>query len=350
MKNDTSEGKSNRGGLFKRTGIKLACAVVLFFVFVILITAVISYPFDRIYSNSNQFNIVFLGASETEWGINPVVIDAVTGKKSCLLATSGCTFDGRYEMLKSAIQQESLELVVIDTAIFSLTKVMSNFDLDKRVLYYSRISGLFNRISTAFRKFSFWDDEFDQLYAETLYEGINAWQWIFDGEYEFRYILRGYDPQGCTSQLLTAEEALRTRDREHIKTKFRDENIERLTDIINLCREYEVPCMLVTIPLSEKYLWQYEGWDEFHDLITEYAKEQDVLYYDFNLLTTRQKYLQDDVSFRDIEHLCDAGVNMFSRVLGMTINAFYEEKKLPLEFYDSYEEAKMNGVYGKYQE
>ena len=329
----------------KKSILTLICSIVLFLLFVSGISYALAYPFDKIYANSNQFQIAFLGASETEWGINPILIDSATQKKSCLYATSGCTYEYRQEMLRSLLQQDSMELVVIEVSYGSMKKNMDSFDTEYKVLIMPRISGFGNKVRTVFSKLSFWEDEFEQAYAQELFDGSRGWRSRLNGIYPVAFAMHGYVPQEWADQYLTPEEAAQGYNSESINTNFREKNLAALAALVRICKEQDTDVMLITMPLSESYIWRYDGWDEFHDCMTQFSEENEVLYYDFNLWTKRQQYLSDDVSYRDEEHLCDSGANEFSRILGRMINQHLQEMPVDLSFYDSYTEAKEHSVY-----
>ncbi len=327
--------------------IKLIISVMLFLIFVGLITWVVVYPFNRIFSKNNNFDVLVVGASETQWGIDPEVIEAETGFKTALLATSGSSIAQRYAMLESHINDKSLKLVILEVSKFSLTSDMSDKTIEKRVLYFSRIDGIWNKLTAAIREFSFVDDEYDQLYAEMLYEGINSWNCIFNGTYDEAEAERGYEPQNNDSQLLTEEEARATYREGWLSTDPFEENVEALYNLISLCNRNDVPVIMITMPLSEHYLWQYGGWDTARENILNLLEGQNITYYDFNLMKERQKYLNDETSYRDMEHLCDEGAKSFSKVLSKTITAYLNDES-GWEFYDWYGEAIANGSYAEY--
>lgn len=331
----------------RNSKIKLLVAVVLFLVFTGLITWAVVYPFNRIFSKNNNFDVLVVGASETQWGIDPEVIEQETGLKTALLATSGSSIAQRYTMLESHIKDKSLKLVILEISKFSLTKDMYSNTIDKRVLYFSRVDGIWNKLMAAVREFSFEDDEYDQLYAEMLYEGINSWDSIFNGTYSEETVRRGYEPQDSYSQLLTEEEARATYREGWVSTDLIKENVEALYDLIDLCNKNNVPVIMITMPLSEHYLWQYGGWDTSRENILDQLEGQDITYYDFNLMKERQKYLNDEVSYRDMEHLADEGAKSFSKVLSKTITAYLNGEN-GWEFYDWYGEAISNCIYAEY--
>ncbi len=331
----------------RNSKIKLLFSVVLFLVFVGLITWAVAYPFDRIFSKNNNFDVLVVGASETQWGIDPEIIEQETGLKAVLLATSGSSIEQRYTMLESHIRDKSLKLVILEVSKFSLTSDMDDKDIEQRVLYFSRVDGLWNKLTAAVREFSFEDDEYDRLYAEILYEGIKSWDSIFNGTYNEVIARRGYDPQNSYSQLLTEEEARATYREGWLSTDPNKENAEALCNLINLCKENNVPVIMITMPLSEHYLWQYGGWDTARENILELLEGQDITYYDFNLMKERQKYLSDEVSYRDMEHLGDEGAKSFSKVLSKTITAYLNGEN-GWEFYDWYGEAISNCIYAEY--
>ena len=332
---------------FRKTPVKVISSVVLFLVFAGIFSWLIIYPYEQIYAVSNNYDTVFLGASESEWGINPIIIDELTGSNSYLLACSGCTLEGRLEMLKSAVKQDSLKTVFVEISYSALNKKMSKFILEKRILYFSRIGDFESRLDCCFRNFSFWDDEHDRVYAEMIYEGLGAWEAILLNKEESPYLNKGYDAQENYLESWSAKDIAKKYNTDPVSAKYRSANITAVKNIIELCLAHDIDVVVITMPLSEQELWIYENMDLFREKMLEILSDYDIPYYDFNLLKNRQDYLSDEYSYRDSEHLCDVGAKSMSKILSEIINDRKNGEEIPFAFYDSYEEAKTHSVYAQ---
>lgn len=333
---------------FKKTPVKVISAIVLFFVFTGLISVAITHPFQTIYARGNHYTTLFVGASETKWGVDPNIIDELTGSNSYVLATASATIEAKHEMLKSAIDQQNLDTAVIEISYFSLCRNMSTLEMDKKVLYYARVAGFKNQFDLASRKFSFWEDEYDQLYAEELFEGMNAWKHIVKGDYPRYKTLRGYHEETyIKDHSLTKKQAKKLKNSEQWGRSFQEENIEELLEMIKLCKENGVRPIIITLPLPQSIIWKTDGWDAFTDKMAELSSNYEFDYYDFNLLKNISKYFHDDKSWFDDEHMNINGSKVFSKILGKELKALNDGSPRAYKYYKSYAQAKKHSIYAK---
>jgi len=338
---NTSE-KNNRP---KNIPVRVILSCLLFILFTGIITAVVYRPYGQIYSNSNQFELIVLGASEPLWGANPQILTDETGMKTCILASERCDYAGKYEMLHSAIQQDSLEMVLLDVSNTSLVK---DFDPLKE-LYFTKVSGLFNKLGTAFRRFSFWEDEYDTIFAETLNSGIKSWGSVLNGSYDEIFQRHGYEPQYAATLTDAPEDIAAMRDFTDTDLDYDLTALDEIRKMAALCRSHNVEMIIVTFPVSAQSNWLFSGWDSFRGIMTSLAEELQVPYYDFNLLIDRYDYFPDATCFRDIEHLNSEGADRFSKMLAELVNCQKEGTAYPYGFYDSYLEAKDHSYYAQFQ-
>ena len=335
---------------WKKTPVRVISAIVLFVVFISAIIFVVSYPYTKIYSNSNNYDTAFIGASQTQKAIDPEIVDDELESKSYVLATVRCTMQGRIDQLEKALQQDSLKTVVLDVSHYCLTSTFNEWvTLDDRVVYFSKISGVFNRADIAFKSFNFFDDEHDRLFAEMIYEGLSIWKDIFNGEYEKISSRRGYSPKKSEDQSFTKKQAIKKYNSVNLNEEypFDESNEKYIQQIIDICKENDVQLIIVTLPLSESLIWRKDGWQYGTDWLTSLCSKNDVPYFDFNLIKNRSDYFDDSYSFSDEEHLSKKGSKVMSKIISDTIYSVNENTELPYEFYENYKEAKENSTYAK---
>lgn len=329
---------------FQKSAVKVVLSIVLFVLFTGVITYAVAFPYDKIFSTKNNFELVVLGASESMWGADTKVLKADTGMETCILASERCDFQGRIEMLKAAIQQSSLDLVVLEV---SNTAFAADLDPIKE-RYFTKVSGLRNKLGTVARQFSFWDDEYDILFAETLNSGLMAWGAKLDGTYQEQFDLHGYEPQPARELPDSAEDMGHMKDFMSTDLNYDYTRLDDIREIVQMCRDNGKDIIIVTFPVSSQSNWMFSGWDHFRDLMTDLTDILDVPYYDFNLLENKYDYLPDEGCFRDIEHLSTEGAEVFGHMLAELINAHRNGTEYGYRFYDTYEEAKEHNYYQQF--
>lgn len=345
----------------KKTPFKLILSIILFVVFVSLITCFIYVPYARPFAVSNPYTMVFLGASVFTRGIDPEIIDEQTGETSYVLASRGAPLSGRYEMLKAALKNRNLETVVIEVSYYTLIKQIYEYSLEERLLYFPKVMGVSDKLRAAVSGFSFWEDEYDKAYGQMLMEGFQVWQQdICTAQYQTYVNRRGFEPYRARDQHLeTAEEIRDAYGSRELDLRFSEDVIAELESIIQLCRDHQLRVVLLTMPMSQRFIWESEGLDTFRDIMCGIAGRYQVPYYDFNLLHDIDSWLDDSVSYHDAEHLSEAGAEAFGPVIGEILadclhaendqNLPGDAADLPdaaeYRFYETYEEARTHSVY-----
>ena len=341
----SSDKKENR---FKAP-LKAVAALLIFLAAVFGISLLVNYPFEAIYSNSNNRDLVFVGASQAIWQIDPRIIDEDTGLNSYVLGCAGCSMSQRGLLINSAVQQENLKTVVLEISANRMSEFYGGL-LGDDIVSMSELSGLSNKVSAAFKRLSFFDDEYDQFYFNLLDSGVKMWQEICLGTYEETAAKKGYAPKDTVEDLtLTRKQAIKKRDYAALTSGFIKSNVKYLKKIFDAMKDSDVRFIVITTPLSEHYIWKYTGWDEFYDAMSYYTEKYGFEYYDFNLLKDRTEYFNDASSFSDRDHLSQEGAETFSHILASIVGTDSIEET-GLEFYDSYEEAKEHMTYMKYIE
>lgn len=333
---------------FKKTPVKVICSIFLFLVFVGIISFVLYRPFGKIYANSNNYETVVIGASHASCGTVPEIVDEKAETHSCIYASSASRIPDRFEMFLSSSKSKSVKTVVLETSYSILERAPDSYNFDKKILYFPRLSGLASKIDSAGRNFSFWEDQYDPLYAELIFEGLGAWEYILNGTYDDYSNLRGHEVHGNYDQSLDASDAVRLHNSEPWGDGIIAENLSIVKEMARICEEKDIKLIIVTFPITEAALWQYYGWDDYHDTLFDFCSDNHIPYYDMNLLKNRCDYFQDENTFRDWEHLSENGAETMSEMLAEIINAETKGRPSKLEFYDSCEEALKNSSYSKY--
>ena len=114
--------------------------------------------------------------------------------------------------------------------------------------------------------------------------------------------------------------------------------MQYLDKIIALCKQHGTRIILVTTPLSELVTCKCSNLDVFYNWYKEYAYENELEFYDFNLLKEKQDMLPDELAYYDAGHLNDTGADIFGmeycRIMRM-VDAGEDISEL---FYGSYDE------------
>lgn len=172
-----------------------------------------------------------------------------------------------------------------------------------------------------------------------------AYRWGVGDEYE-KYVQRGYM---YTEKKLSDEEKLYQQKIVLGENPIGETSKRYLEKIIQYCQKQDIPITLFIIPISELELISTENYDNYINQIREIIKKYDIAFYDFNLVKEEYLPIRHSVHFRDIDHLNDAGANLFTEFFNKVVsgNTLDNEKY----FYDSYAEKlgdSLPAIYGLY--
>ena len=317
--------------------LKAVIAVVVFLAAVIVFSVVVFWPYRQVWSKNNHYDTLFLGASRVYKGIKPSLMDELMGCNSYSLASDSCSFEDRYLLLESALEQEDLKIVVLEISYDALTDMYSHegegyvYEVEPM----SKLEGLKRKIVFCGEMFNFWEDNYDNVYPALMSYGFERWERRIRNWPEEK----GYIPFGPINKELTEEQALARRDSKQVNGDYKEYNREMVDRIIELCKANALEVILINTPDSEANLWQYTGWEVYENYIKDLAARYGLKLYDFNLYKNRQELFDDKISYNDYAHLSEIGADAFTRLLADTIKRGQTED-LSYLFYDSYAEAK----------
>ena len=324
--------------------VRAGLAFISFLLCIVLFLYILLIPYNQMYSNKNQYQIVFIGASLTSWGVNPATVQAVTGDKTCLLSSDGCPLYGRYALIKSAIEQESVETVVLDISYDILSQDMNYWQVAYQFPVIAKLNKLSDKLDY-FRAHVNLAEDFDLAFTEFFRFGYEAWEYILQNGYEAYVTSFEFDPHGADDMRLDASEIESSYNSECIDTAFLEQNLNYIRDMIQLCQDNDVRIVLVTPPFTETHVWKMDGLDIFRDAMLEITESMGCEYYDFNLYKARSEVFDDGSSFCNENHLSDIGAEQYSVELGSLIKITEDGTDVSDWFYDTYAEAKTHSCY-----
>lgn len=121
--------------------------------------------------------------------------------------------------------------------------------------------------------------------------------------------------------------------------KISAEAFEWLDRIRDLCRQNGVELILVTGPTTLSTIYSIEDYEGSYQCFSQYAKENDLPYFELNLLKNRREILPDSM-MRDSDHVCGTGAEVTSRAFCDIVNAYLNGEDTEGWFYTSVDEMK----------
>lgn len=320
------------------------------------------------YENAGKINNLYLGSSHVYCGVNAVYLDELNGQYNFNLASSTQQMNGSYYLLKEADRDNSLSHVYLE--LYYRCHATEQSKPESIVMHYRD-----NWLNTDYMKNSLnkWEymlstcnsekyidmwfpfvryrinlgnwEFVKQTIEEKKQDNYRAYQWGLEEEYE-SFVQQGYmysertisDIEKLYPQKIILEE-----------TPIGEIGEGYLKRIIEYCQERNILITVFIVPVSELELISTENYDYYINQVREITEKYDIAFYDFNLAKAEYLPIQNNIYFRDSEHLNDAGATLFTDFFDKVSSGNMKENKK--YFYDSYVEklsAASPAIYGLY--
>lgn len=277
-------------------------------------------------------DLLIVGASQAECAFVPAVLDEELGCVSCNLAISAMTNDDKYLILEGELARNPVQTVVIEVSYNAMARSNKNDLADGNYAVYDQLSSARDRWDYLIHHTPF--DNWLYVYAKDMVSGLRSM--LSMPENTARVENRGYIAWEPRDYTLSPEDAARQYQSLVYSTgDYLDGTIEGLDQIVSLCKSYGARVIVAVVPISDGFLWRYQGMDQFRQWLKAFCEERQIECYDFNLHRQRYALFSDAVSYGSSEdHMSETGARAFSDLLARTIDAPDRDA----QFYESYEE------------
>lgn len=291
------------------------------------------------YSLKLNADVVFAGSSYTVRGINPYIMDDKMQKNTLDYAFDGQIYIGTYYSLKELFKYHKPETIVLSTDWNNYTnnaeselyfgQVFMNMKPSlNKLQYYIAESKQDNSFLS---RYFLWTKCHSNVFTDIMknvkvkstskYRDYPKYGKIDSDDKERKYMGKGFvSIDSSIDEDRLDENKLGKMDLDKTDTdKINPKNIEYFKKIADLCKKNNCKLILVQFPVPVYEILREKNYFKFDEKISEYAKEQDVPYYNFNLL--KPDIFKTDISdFHDRFHLNDKGAEKFSNFLADFLN------------------------------
>ena len=324
----------------------------------ILIVFVVSYAIIRpfLFSDAEDFldnslrdslagtlDYLVVGSCQGKYAFVPEILDEELGCTSYNLCGLHMSPNGKFAILSEELERNPVKNVIIDIDYDQLSyttrgiRALGDISLLPR-LGVSRVEYFFKNVHP---------EDYHNIYSEYLFRGIM---------YQGKKLLgqetsavnpseKGHRSSESTDFTIKPENCIKTRQSEQLKTEIVENNDEKLSSLISVCKEKGINVILIMPPSADNYVWTYSGWDEIRKNLLEIAEQNDVQYLDFNLFKEKNVLLNDKESYQDLWHLSVEGSKVFTERLCDVLKDIENGKDVSEQFYGSYEEVLQHSPY-----
>ena len=273
----------------------------------------------------NQYDDLFVGTSHGKAGINPEVVDRITGERSLNLCLGGEEVQDSYYIIKEACRVNKPKKIIyeLDPGYWVTSATLGP---EYRTIYDELpMSG----VKTEYYLDKIWNSDFrTTLFPWYLYrKGIKGAATRFCSKFSQEY--RNYDDRfyNQPAQSYTEQGQIRIHRSDAPKTEtnlilwdkdqLKPDAVKSFTRIVNLCKEQNIKLMVVTTPVPQETLEKYhDNFENANKFFTSLMEKEGVEYYNYNY----QEISGFDRSlngFSDYEgHMYEEQSDIFSKEVG----------------------------------
>ena len=274
---------------------------------------------------TNTIDTVFIGSSHSYCTFDPEIIDSILGTSSWQLGTPLQHYDTSYYVLKEVLNYQKPKKVILELywdilkddfemkQANTFFEVLKNDELKKE--YIKEVFPLNEKI-----KFNLFPIRYQQDYfayeANKIQENIEKKFNInekstFYSEGNEYYKSRGYV---FADIIMPKDEYDKTNQFKNFDGKnwnFNKNQKKYIKKIIELCKKNNIDLYFVTAPVANVSMDFIKNYDIINNTISEFAKENNIPYIDYNVINNKFNILNNE-NFRDDAHLNHSGVEIIS--------------------------------------
>ena len=302
------------------------------------------YTLHELYTTEDNIDVLLVGSCHSYYEVDPSIINEKTNIKAFNLGTSEQRYDGTYALIKEANKNNNIKTIYLEMyfgvagknykadTYSEETFIISDYMKPSLNKYLYLINSCSKEYyissfipSSRYRKNLFdskilkenLDLKFSKNYLnykDDMYAG-NGYVRL-DGVVEGGYVSKAGKYKRIPQKA------------------FSDDDIYYLNKIIKYCKENQIELVAYSSPMPDYNLIQRGNYDEYISQVKSLFENNDVEYYDFNLL--KPEYFDFNIQyFADDEHLNSSGTVIFTTLFSDFFYGKFKDKDI---FYSSYKE------------
>ena len=298
-------------------------------------------------SLAGNIDFIVIGASHGLAAFIPEIIDEELDCYSYNLCGSMMPMYSRTYMLQKELERNPVKTVVLEMSFNALARTHEREYGDGESVTLLRLDSFPERLSYMVRFVDF--DDWLNIFCRDMISALSYWKSILlHNESHIDYEAKGYKSNESVNRSLEDDIILSTYNSSKAIGDFTSENLEQFYQLIKLCKDNNCEIYVVSTPISDSCIWRSDDWDTFYNTMKQICAEQEISWFDFNLLKERYNLFSDSASFYDAAHLSNYGAESFTYSFTEVVNRFRSGEDVSGLFYSSYAEMKTDSPYMEY--
>ncbi len=294
---------------------------------------------------SGTLDFLVFGSSHVMRSVIPDILDEELGVNSYNMAISSASMQEHYEMLTVEAERNPVDTVILGVSYDTMTRnreergaIESDFYVLSKLDFWHQVPYFFSALEPS---------EYIRMYYEFLNKGFECIDMAVRGTWhaENDKIDKGFvsyyslHNEGDNTDILVTEYS-DIYNTEVLPEKIDESSVEYLDKILELCNENDIQLIMIDVPMSKTFISLYQNLDASRSWYAEYAQNNDIEFFDFNLYKEIPDIFSDDVDFHDINHMNSIGAEKFTKLFASFYMKLENDEDVEDLFYDSYDEMK----------
>lgn len=318
---------------FKKVWIIIIFLVLCFGISSLFNFILVPYNYIRVDVHNlqtNKYDDLYIGTSHGKAGINPKVVDKVTGRKSTNLCLGGEYLEDSYFLVKEAARHHKPKRVIYEVDPgYWVTKPSQNTDYNLIYREFPMSTVKLEYYISKNLKADFRNTIFPWYTCRNQYTAIpSIIKTKLSNEYRnygiknFKAPNQSYEPEGFIH--INPMEGV-PKSKENLilwdKDRIYKGNLKYFDKLAKYCKKEEIELIAITTPIPSETLNEYkECYEDANTYFTKLMKKYDIQYYNFNYIEDSKIDRRLD-AYNDYDgHMYGKTANEFSLVLGNYLN------------------------------
>ncbi len=296
---------------------------------------------------AGSIDCLISGASHGVTGIDTAIVDEKLGCFSYNLSGNMMPMSGRYHLLKKELERNPVKTVIFECSYNTFTR-----DEDKE--YAQGDASLIPRLDSVSERFSYIKNnvKFNDtiyIYNDQLRHGIRYIANTLSGVNDIDSTRnKGFIKRKRVDMTLNELQIMQLHNYASRFSDYQKDSQNLFAEMVDMCKEYGCRVIVSVLPVTDSVIWRYSDWDKCFEWIKDFCDDNNIEYYDFNLIKTRNELFSDHQSFYDETHLNEFGANVFTNLFADTLLKYDETGNVNELFYDNYSDLYLNMPYAIY--
>ncbi|MBQ7669392.1 MAG: hypothetical protein IJS45_01580 [Clostridia bacterium] len=301
---------------------------------------------------AGSIDMLFAGASQCHDAFYTNVIDEALGTNSYNLGIDALSPWQKTYLLKNELDRNDLDTVVLEIAYDAMEKKFISEFVDENVYCIARLETLEDRLDYYFNCIRYENKGY--VYSQLMLRSLvstaeNVISGSSSSEKNARE-LKGSYLTAAKDHTLPDDEIVEKFGIKPFSTdNYLEETVSAFEEMIDICLKKNIRVIVAVVPVSDNFIWEYSGLDDFDSWVKTRFCKNGVEFYDFNLMKNRFEVLSDkDCYGTDSHHMSGTGAAAFSKEFARIIKEAADGTDVSPMFYKSYEEMMNDCPYMEY--